>query len=252
MLFTACGFEEHTYTLEFPALPDYRQEILGEPDWRLEWINSSGKQEQAHCSKDNAPEITLPYSTAVPVLAFPYWPDRGIVPGVMRPAGAIFPFDTDGNSISLSWRGGIDATVYRELALSFTSLSAGSTDSANQSFAKRQPQNFDWPRFRELLREGDIDDAVQQDPWLADWSSFCLKTVQSGFDKRRIKPRAGEEMLIPLNTGPWIGTSPFAEPLVSENGIDLRVMAGDTVDTYFSTRGLFKITRGIWIFEAWE
>jgi hypothetical protein len=252
MLFAACGSEDHTYTLEFPALPDNWQEILGTPLWRLEWINTSGKQEQFRCSADNAPEIMLPYSTAVPVLAFPYWPDRDIVPGVVRPAGAIFPFDTDGTSIALSWRGGLDATVYRELALSFTSINSGGNDSKTQAYTKRQPQYFDWPRFRELLREGDIDSEVQQDPWLADWPSICLKIVQSGFDKRRIKARPCEEVLIPLGAGPWIGTSPFAEPLVPQDGGDLRIRAGDTVDTYFSAAGLFKVTQGVWILEAWK
>ncbi|MDR2095515.1 MAG: hypothetical protein LBP76_08350 [Treponema sp.] len=250
MLFTACGFEEHTYTPDFPVLPDHWQEILGTPAWRLEWIDSGGAYKQVRCSTDNAPEIELPDSTAVPVLAFPYWPDRGIGPGVMRPAGAIFPFDTDGSSVALSWRGGIEATIYRELTRSFTSLD--SEEESNQSYSKRRSQNFDWPRFRELLLEGDIDGEVQQDPWLADWPSICLKTVQSGFDKRRIKPRAAGELTIPLDTGPWIGTSPFAQPLVPENGAGLSVKAGDTVDTYFSAGGLFKVARGIWIFEAWE
>jgi hypothetical protein len=187
------------------------------------------------------PEIEILPDWASPVLAFPYWPELGIAPGALRPAGGIFPFDAEDGRIRLSWRGGVAAWFYREL------VRAG--DGGNPL---RGPQYFDWPRFRELLDSPALGDAVRLDPWLADWQSIARRTVQSGFDRRRIIPQAREDLPIALpQDGPWTGPSPFGEPVLGETGEIALFPVSGNVDTYVSAGGILRCTRGAWIWLPW-
>jgi hypothetical protein len=247
-LLTTCGTGpfDSAYVLELPPLPPAWLEILGPPHWRFEWISPSGLREEYNAGAGESPELSLLTEWTVPVLASPYWPERGIVPGIMRPAGALFPYDIHEQRLSLSWQGGLDAWIYFEMA----SGNAGSLKTP------RQPHYFNWSLFREFLRDPGTAEELRQDPWLADWESIVSRILQSGFDKRRILPRPRENLRIPLppagplNT-PWIGTSPFAEPLFQEPGGELPLLVSEAVDTYFSAAGFLRCTRGVWAWVPW-
>jgi hypothetical protein len=173
-----------------------------------------------------------------PIIAYPFWPERGILPGVFRPAGALFPFDAGNSRITLSWRGGIDAWVYLCLRDGGSAGDAGS----------RQPQYFDWPRFRFLLESSDIDEEVRLDPWLTDWQDVAARTVQSGFDRRRIKPVKTQELPVTIpQSGLYLGTSPFQEPLFWEKDATVLFPVTGKVDTYATTEGLLRCTTGAWL-----
>jgi hypothetical protein len=117
----------------------------------------------------------------------------------------------------------------------------------------REPQYFDWPRFRELLDGSALDESIRADPWLADWRNIAIKTVQSGFDRRRIVPQAAEELPVPLpHGGPWIGPSPFGAPVLGEPGEIALFRVTGKVDTYVSPAGLLRCTRNAWIWLPWE
>ncbi|MDR2435096.1 MAG: hypothetical protein LBD47_11090 [Treponema sp.] len=230
------------YTLQFPAVPP-AWSLLGSPSWRLEWLSPAGEKETATIRDGKRPEISLPETWTSPVIAWPHWPDKGIGPGVFKPAGALFPFDVSGGNMALSWRGGVDAVLYWELA-------AADTDAARAA-VPRLPQNFNWPRFRDLFtEEGGINADVLGDPWLADWASIAAKIVQSGFDKRRLTPEARKELPVPAGPGPWIGVSPFSEPLLFEGQPVFRVR--ETPDTWVSAEGLLRCTQKTWIFLPWD
>jgi hypothetical protein len=235
------------YTLRFPAIPPAWASLLGDPSWRVEWLNPAGEQETTTVRDGKKPEISLPETWTNPVSAWPYWPDKGIGPGVFKPAGALFPFDVSGNSIVLSWRCGVDAVLYWELA-----GAAGEADiAASRAAVPRLPQNFNWPRFRDLFtEEGGINADVLGDPWLADWASIAAKIVQSGFDKRRLTPEARKELSVPVGPGPWIGVSPFSEPLLFEGQPVFPVR--ERPDTWVSAGGLLRCTQKAWIFLPWE
>ncbi|MDR1073465.1 MAG: hypothetical protein LBL45_07310, partial [Treponema sp.] len=173
------------------------------------------------------------------------WNVKDIAPDSMRPAGAIFPSDADVSSgaISLSWTGGVAAFLYMELA------KRTDTDSA------RQPQYFDWRRFRELLESEAIPDDIRSDPWLADWKAIAEKTVSSGFDSRRIAAIKRREIAAPAPPGEmWIGTSPFAPPIAApaEPGKTLVLLASDAIDTYISKEGVLRISSSAWIWLPWQ
>jgi hypothetical protein len=234
------------YVLDIPEPPPAWTAMLGDPLWKIEWLNPGGGKEAAVFSEKN-PEISLPQTWASAVSAWPYWPDRGIGPGIFKPAGAIFPFDAAGGRLSLSWQGGVDAVLYWELA-EVQDTEASPAASENARSVDRLPQNFNWPRFRELFEDPDLNEVIRQDPWLADWKAIAAKIVSSGFDKRRFVPEAREDMPLPLNSGPWIGTSPFAAPLIFEDGAVPVFSVRGQPDTWVSAEGVLRCCMGAYVF----
>jgi hypothetical protein len=241
-LLSACGAERFapSYQLELPPIPPAWSSLLGSPQWELVWIDPEGRRQTSVFDETQVPAIQVLGEWTNPVIAYPFWPHRGIRPAVMEPAGGLFPFDVAGDRIRLSWRGGVEATLYLELAV-------------QHGKSPRQPQYFNWPRFRELLESSDLHETVRKDPWSADWKTIASKIAQSGFDRRRLVPAPRVALAVPLNyEGPWIGTSPFADPLYQEPGRNLNLLVGDQPDTYLSAAGVLRCTKGAWMFLPWD
>jgi hypothetical protein len=244
------------YALEFPPLPAAWQELLGSARWRLLWVDERGVPQTLET--DGTAAISVTAEWAAPALAFPYWPGRGILPGQMRPAGAILPFDIRGNRLQLSWKAGAEAWFYRELtaARNAALAEAGADDSqANLTAAldKRRPEYFDWPRFRSLMESDNLPAAVRDDPWSVDWQDVAIRTVKSGFDRRRIVEQAAEELTAPrarLGDGPFIGPSPFARPLLPAPDLGYRFAATSRADTYVSTEGILRVSGKTWVYYS--
>ncbi|MDR2246945.1 MAG: hypothetical protein LBE17_09835 [Treponema sp.] len=229
-----------SYQLILPALPPAWGAILGPPQWRVEWLDPDGLLLSSEGPADALAEVNLPEEWASPVLAYPFWPDRGLTPGRMRPAGGLAPFDTQGGVLRLTWEAGPEAWFYRALA---SSLTAAASDGEGLSAAKegRRPDRFDWPRFRNLLRGGDIAPEIRDDPWLAGWDTIAVKTVQSGFDRRRLQARSREPLTLSVPwPGPWAGSSPFAEVRVWDAGETVTVEATAEADTLISPGGMLR------------
>jgi hypothetical protein len=218
-----------------PEFPPLWKELFGVPKWRLEWIGPGGRKEVREITGNERTEIIIIPEWPSPVLAFPFVPGRGIKPGMLKPAGGIFPFDVLGNTIRLSWQGGVDASFYWELAGAYSITGA-------ETGGKRKPQYFDWPRFRELFTDGSLPEDVTKDPWLAGWKSIAQKTIQSGFDRRRIKSGERTDLSVPLDSGPWAGTSPFAAPV--EDGI---FSVQKEPDTWYSASSALRCSTDGWM-----
>ncbi|MDR1618657.1 MAG: hypothetical protein LBS06_06375 [Treponema sp.] len=243
----ACGDPaDARYALVMPELPSHWTALLGNPRWRIDYFDARGVWDRFETGGDGVGEAEvslLPY-TASAVAAWPFWPDRGIHPGVFRPAGALYPFDISGGSLTLSWRGGVEAFFYRELA-----ASAGRA--APSASALRQPQNFDWPRFREILSDPAADEAVRTDPWIADWRSIAEKTVRSGFNRRRIVPAETGLIPVPAGEGPWFGVSPFAAPWRAGPEEPPLFPVGTETASFFSPAGTLRLNRDAWMLLPW-
>jgi hypothetical protein len=229
------------YRVGLPPLPPEWENLLGPPQWRLEWINPDGEIKILEKDGSSLPELDIMVEWTTPVIAYPFWPGRGIAPGIFRPAGALFPFDVEKNRISLSWRGGVDAWVYLCLR------DAGGVDGASGT-ENRQPHYFDWPRFRLLMESSDINEEVRRDPWLTDWRDVAVRTIQSGFDRRRIKPAPREELPVTIpQSGLYLGTSPFQEGRFLEKDETALFPVTGEVDTYVTAQGLLRCTQGVWL-----
>ncbi|MCL2602172.1 MAG: hypothetical protein FWD91_05095 [Treponema sp.] len=234
-----------SYQPVLPELPEHWRGILGEPHWRLQWIGSGGVWHQRETAPGSAlPEIALMAEWATPVLAWPFWPERGIPPGMMRPSGALFPWDVRGGDLHISWEGGVPAFFWKSFA------QAERSAQPSTAAAKRLPWNFDWPRFRELLASENIPRAVRDDPWLADWAFIAARTLQSGFDRRRITSRTFTELAIPGADGRWIGSSPFAAPIDAQTDGTLVIGVSATADTWISSSGVLGASTSGWVQAA--
>jgi hypothetical protein len=241
------------YALEFPALPGAWQELLGAPRWRLIWMDERGVARTL--DTEGGAVISTVVEWASPALAFPYWPDRGIFPGEMRPAGAIVPFDIRGDRLRLSWRGGAEAWFYRCLTEARNAALAEAGEGGVSVPDKRRPECFDWPRFRSLMSGEAVPPAVRDDPWRVDWQAVASRTVRSGFDRRRVVARTEEELTLPaaaLGAGPFAGPSPFAAPLLPEPDRGYCFPAGSSSDVYVSPEGMLRLNRKAWVYYPFE
>jgi hypothetical protein len=237
--FTCCkDYLNSRFVLELPRPPEIWVALLGEPSWRVEWLDPNGQKRKADIPHGESLEIELPNTWINPVAAWPYWPACSLAPGAFKPAGALFPFDVAGKSLHLSWKAGPDTVFYWELALA----------SQNNS---RSPVRFDWPRFRELFETDVLNEEVRKDPWLVDWALVAEKTASSSFDRRRLVPKPCESVIIPVSSGPWYGSSPFAEPLLFTEGAPrLFPVINANVDVWISAEGILRCNRNAWMFTT--
>jgi hypothetical protein len=229
-----------SYRAELPPLPPEWEELLGAAHWRLEWIDTQGAIRSLETGGVREMDLDLIETWTNPVLAYPFWPDRNIAPGIFRPAGALYPFDVREGRISLSWQGGVEAWFYHCLREA-PARSPGET-------GKRRPELFDWPRFRTILENPALDAGAAADLWRPDWREIADKTLQSGFDQKRIKPRAMEELPVTIPwTGLYLGSSPFAAGVYWEKDKTAVFSVDGAVDTYVCAGGILRCTRGAWI-----
>ena len=184
-----------SYRVSFPSSAQLTA-ILGECRWRLEWYDSKGTLRQT-TTLDNAVINILPEWPSA-ILAWPYWPEKGLAAGLFYPAGALFPFDLSGDTIILSWEAGAEAFFYREL-----------DKLREQNSTNRVPEFFDWKRFRTFVREN-APEEIRLDPWLADWKAIAERTVNSGFRSSYIRAETRTETAFMCpHDGPWLSFSPF-------------------------------------------
>ena len=241
------------YVLKLPEIPGSWKQFPGLPHWRIEWQDPQARPQALEINSGDEPEISLPLTWASAVIAWPYWPELPVQAGVFRPAGALLPFDAHGAVLYLSWRGGVDAFLYRELGL------ASADSPAGNSAVPRLPWYFNWPRFRELYDDPSVSAEYRADPWRADWTGIAMKIWQSGFDKRRLVSQTYQDMRIPVSSGPWIGTSPFAAPLYFDDVpvFPVRIAASgstpgvSSVDTWISPEGVLRCNADTYIFLKW-
>ena len=237
---TCCGDRfPSRYTLEFPRAPEPWVSLLGEPHWRVEWLAPDGRRQTEDILPGGSLEIELPATWTNPVTARPYWPGHNLFAGLFMPAGALFPFDVDGSRLCLSWEAGPDTVFYWELA------QAGSTD------ISKNPANFDWPRFRELLKSEDLNADVSRDPWLVDWRFVAEKTIEANFDRRRLVPQSAVSMNIPVSLGPWYGTSPFADPLSFAERETPSFQVRPGLNLWICSKGILRVNGNTQVFTKW-
>ncbi len=237
MLLLACQLpmdlflvDTNRYILELPEIPNEWHILLGSPAWRLEWLGEQGYISSIDVPPDvKETEVSLTLHQSGPILAWPYWPQWGIMPHRTRPAGALLPLDMQQHRCRLTWMGGVEATLFYLLE-----TSPGTT--------KYRPANFNWPRFRKLFSEKRLPSAVLSDPWCVDWAFVATKTKLSGFDSRRLVAQPTKPLSVTLpNVGPWVAGSPFTshvyEGRLSEE-MKITLESTASVDTILSVHGI--------------
>jgi hypothetical protein len=248
------------YRVSFPEPPAVWTDVLGPPSWELSWVDGRGVLQSARYPQGAEPRIELAQERASPLLARPFWPavvsagketDGQIQSGVMKSAGAVFPFDAAGGLVRLSWEGGIAAEFYLALAKARLAPENGTAGGAS-SADKRRPEWFDWPRFISLLESDGIPEEVREDPWLVDWDAAAAKTIESGWDSRRIRAAGRTPLAVTIPAdGPWFGTSPFAPARLWKTGERVEVPAREIPELLLSPAGYLKYTESDYVWHEW-
>jgi hypothetical protein len=229
--------------LEFPRLPALRAEVLGRPSWKVEWYNRDGNRESTVV--DGYQDIAIPVFSEwpSPVTAWPFWPDKGIEPGMTRPAGALYPFDVSDDVLRLSWRGGAEAAFY--LALEEACARKENAEPL------RKAAFFDWQRFRTFFAS-EAPEELREDPWLVNWKEAAEKTVNSGFRTSYVKAgvRTVTEVLIP-HDGPWFSASPFQEAENWTAGSSAPVALSAEAELWVCPGGMLFLSTGARLWVPW-
>jgi hypothetical protein len=247
------------YQVSFPEPPAAWIDALGPPSWELFWVDGRGYLQSARYQEGAELRIELAQERAVPLLARPFWPvvvnaggqtDGEIQSGVMKSAGAVFPFDTTDGIVRLSWKGGICAEFYLALARARLASEKGAGNGA-LSANKRRPEWFDWPRFVSLLESG-ISEEAREDPWLVDWSAAAAKTVESGWNSKRIKAAEYTPLAVTIPAdGLWFGTSPFTPAQFLKAGETVELPARKIPEYLLSSAGYLKYTKSDCLWHEW-
>ncbi|MCL2276486.1 MAG: hypothetical protein FWC21_01175 [Treponema sp.] len=235
------------YALNLPRPPEAWVSLLGDPHWRVEWLDASGQKQIADIEPFQSMEIEMPVTWANPVTAWPYWPEQNLIPGFYKPAGALFPFDVKDGILRLSWEAGHDAIFYWELIF------------ANNQNHSRLPANFDWLRFRELFRTGSLRESVKKDPWLVNWQSAAKSTASGNFDTRRLIPETAELKIIAfdsliqarprdIHSVLWYGASPFSDPLFFAESEPAVFPVRPGINVWISEAGILRVNGNVWVF----
>jgi hypothetical protein len=239
--FSCCGDRNSSwYTLEFPETPQSWVRLLGEPHWRIEWFDPGGQKQSKDILSGTVTEVDIPVTWTNAVAAYPWWPDYNLIPGLFKPAGALFPHDISANRLHLTWEAGVDAVFYFELAY------------ANSQDIKKIPANFDWIRFRELFKSEVLNEAVCKDPWLVNWRYVAEKTISSNFDRRRLVPQTVESVSFQFTARRWYGTSPFSEPLVFIKDEPLVFKAISGINVWISGEGILRCNGKVSFFTPFK
>jgi hypothetical protein len=213
----------------------------------VEWIEPGGQKKMANIPPHSTLEIELPATWTNPVTAWPYWPDRNLIPGFFKPAGALFPFDVAGSRLYLNWEAGPDTVFYWELVAAYYLDSLGSEQNDTKI-----PANFDWQRFRELIKSEAVNEAVREDLWLINWNTLAERTIANNFDRRRLVPETAKIAELNVPAGLWHGTSPFAKPLFFAEGETPVFPVRSGINVWVSSEGVLRVNGETWVFTAWE
>jgi hypothetical protein len=237
-IFLFCGCENPViysqYKVILPEIPTDWQTILGSPLWRIEWVDINGKWRKIDAQKSRNFQLEICNTKINPVIAYPYWPEKDFHPGMFYPAGALFPLDVSGDLITLDWQGGIDAQLYLYLS--------GYNNGEN-----RKPEQFDWQRFRSLLRKETENADVKANPWNVDWESAAEKIARSGFRSSYITSRKYTEINVTIpENGLWISPSPFEEAKNWQSGENVVLQATESPSRYVSEKGTIIFDNKTW------
>lgn len=224
------------YTVILPEIPPDWEAVLGQPLWQIEWVDANGNWRKIKAQENESFYLEICGTKMNPVIAYPYWPGKNLHPKLFYPAGAIFPLDTQNDTIHLDWKAGIDAQLYVNL-------------SGFNHEGSRRPEQFDWQRFRSLLRTELGNEEIKANPWIVDWKAAAQKIAQSGFRTSYLTAKKYTEITLSIPESTlWISSSPFEDGKNWEAGEKVVLKAADSPSRYVSAKGTIVFTNKTWDF----
>jgi hypothetical protein len=200
---SAFGPEQEVRVL-LPAPPVHWQIAFPRLAFSVKARDSRGSQQEVIVQDwRHAVQIECARALNEPILAWPFVgdgaPPAGVCPGVLRPAGGLFPLclrDFDGAVVvELTWEGGASALVVDRVAAAGGDVS-----------------RFNAARLCAYLQK-------EADPWLVDLDSVAQKIAQGDFTAWDIDPLPARDARASVGPGSWFLESPFALPTTAQDGV---------------------------------
>jgi hypothetical protein len=218
-----------------PAPPPHWRAVF--PDLRFSLLFADGDGRfQRKADVDCASPVTIACSKSSnsPVLAYPWSPsDRSCAePGMLRPAGGIFPGDlrqsAEGLELVLSWEDGAAAEVFRSL------LELG----------------VDAELINGERLAGRMGSAA--DPWAWDVNSVAESLAAGHFNAYDLDLLPRSDVGLRVGAGEWILESPFRQPGIADAegtlllpglgyGLHHIFSRGARIDVYLDARGAASV-----------
>lgn len=214
--------------VRMPTMPGAWRETGAAFRFSLVFVDDGGNPVCIAAAPGEAVALEFVRGSAHALLCYPFV--SGLtVPGMLRPAGAVYPGGLDGDKLLLSWEGGPAATCAGLLASSGFPIGG-----------------VDWGRFtREAL-------ARSGDPWRIDLEQCARAFLRETFSASLLSPDALCPVAVPLlpvaGTGAaggatgisgaeaWASASPFAPMPVDDGAGSLVTLSPAGIGCFFSAR----------------
>jgi hypothetical protein len=202
---------EAEMTVVLPAPPERWGRAFSDLGFELVYWDEAGVEHRMDVPGVGTAEIPCPRQANSAVLAYPVC--RSDVSGLLRPAGALFPRNTeDGTSLGLTWEDG-------PLALLISLLSS----------LGRDPSLFNAARLAEYF-------AREPDPWALDIAAMAQKIADGTFSAYDVDLLPCREVSFAAGTGEWFFESPFSTVVTADESGTVTVPA-----LAFGMHGLFSV-----------
>jgi hypothetical protein len=150
--------------------------------------------------RTQSPIVSCSKTPHMPVLAYPWVPGDGarapIAPGVLRPAGGLFPigveFGSAGGSLALRWEYGPVAELF--LLLHEAGMDVGLVDAE---------------RLLDLMGN-------DEDPWRWDIEGIASQIASGDFNAYDIDPLPRKMVRLRAGPGTWLLEDPFRAPMMTD------------------------------------
>ncbi len=151
--------------------------------YTVRYLTAAGApEEMGGIPAGTATILSLPKGLLVPVQAFP---EGG---GFLPAAGALWPAEGDGNTLSLSWESGAAAEIVSRLCGAGFPVRAVNADRLLAELTKRSAG----------------------DPWGIDIASVCEAFWYAGMRSDRIRLRQERSLSLSVSPGTWVSANPLA------------------------------------------
>lgn len=203
-LLLSCSFDrgEDGILIVLPQPSALEKEVWGDFHWELETLSCDGFINHGRIDGDSyCLQVERGAFLALwvyPVALFAKGPQA-----LSLPAGGLYPSDLRRGRLELDWEGGLLAHFFLELV-------------RREGPGGRRAACFNWRRLRLLFEEDRIEKEagreglLPRDPWSIDWALAAQKTLDSGFDRRRLAlPKKGRAIVFPAVGGPFLADSPW-------------------------------------------
>lgn len=227
LVLCSCAFSQKEVDILIvpPPLSSLEASLWGPVSWELEWVSIRGIE---HCQVPSGGLVVQLAADEVCGFSLRPCSDRstGMPTPLSLPAGGLYPHDVRKGRLETDWVGGLAVNFFLELL-------------RRERAGGRRAAAFNWPLFREVLEKGIEEGLLPEDPWCMDLGTVAAKTLDTGFDRRRLVASGpSRSVVLPQALSGWLSDSPFMRSQGQQGGESVE-LGTSSVRFFVSDSALF-------------